>query len=104
MYTFYHIETILRLYKDPFGTVDTYTASPQESPNMASPQESPNMASPQESPNMASPQESPNMASPRESPQVVQVWQDQMDFESFIQEFSVSPLTKMFIYSVNWVK
>lgn len=74
------IEAILRLYKDPFGqTFDStkYTTSP--------------------------PQESPIMSSP-----VVQTWQDQTwqdqtwqdEFENFIQEFSVSPLT-MFIYSVN---
>ena len=84
------IEAILRLYKDPFDSTK-YTTSPQESPNMASPQDSPIMPSP-----------------------VVQVWQDQTwqdqtwqdqtwqdEFENLIQEFSVSPLTMMFIYSVN---
>ena len=70
------IEAILRLYKDPFDSTK-YTTSPQDSPIMPSP--------------------------------VVQVWQDQTwqdqtwqdEFENLIQEFSVSPLTMMFIYSVN---
>ena len=80
------IEAVLRLYKDPFDSTKyttkyTYTTS-QESPIMSSP--------------------------------VVQTWQDQTwqdqtwqdqtwqdEFENLIQEFSVSPLTMMFIYSAN---
>ena len=74
------IEAVLRLYKDPFDSAKyttKYTTSQQESPIMSSP--------------------------------VVQTWQDQTwqdqtwqeEFENLIQEFYVSPLTMMFIYSAN---
>ena len=94
------IEAVLRLYKDPFDSTKyttKYTTSQQESPIMSSPVV-------QTWQDQTWQDQTWQEQTWQDQTWQDQTWQDQTwqeEFENLIQEFYVSPLTMMFIYSAN---